>query len=71
MILLIVGGLVLMFLVWLGRGERLLTRSEWRMSAGLLSIGGFVASLALAIRGQWGIGVVPPWSGCASRISRA
>ena len=58
MFLLIAAGLVLMFLVWLGRGEQLLTRSEWRMGAGLLSIGGFVASMALAIRGQWEIGLV-------------
>ena len=58
MFFLISGGLVLMFLVWLGRGEQLLSRSEWRMSAGLLAVGGFVAALALAVRGEWQVGLV-------------
>jgi len=30
-LLLVTIGLVLMYLVWLGRGEPVLTRAEWRM----------------------------------------
>jgi hypothetical protein len=58
MIILIPTALVLMFLVWLGRGEPLLARSEWRLSAGLLADAGFVAAVDLAVRGAREVGVV-------------
>ncbi len=55
MMLLVVSGLILMFLIWLGRDKPVLTRGEWRMGAGLTSIAGVVAAAFLAIRGQWEI----------------
>jgi hypothetical protein len=56
-LLLITLGLVLMYLVWLGRGEPMLTRAEWRMGAGMGAIGCAVAAAFLVVRGQWEIAV--------------
>jgi DnaJ domain len=55
MVLLVTIGLILMYLVWLGRGQPMLSRAEWRMGAGMTSIGALVAAGLLALRGQWEI----------------
>jgi hypothetical protein len=58
MLLLVLGGMALMYLVWLGRGQPLLRRSEYRLGAGLTSLGGVFAAAFLTIRGDWQIGLV-------------
>jgi hypothetical protein len=57
-LLLVTIGLVLMYLVWLGRGEPMLTPVEWRLGAGWTSIAALIAAAFLAIRGEWAIGAV-------------
>ena len=53
MMLLALGGLILLFVLWRGWGKPVLTRGQWRMGAGLLSIGALFAAAVLAIRGAW------------------
>ncbi len=47
---------VLLFL-WSGRGRAVLTRGQWRVGAGLLSIGALVGAALVSIRGDWEIGL--------------
>ena len=58
MLLLVTIALVLMYLVWLGRGEPVLTGAEWRLGAGWTSIAALVAAGFLAVRGEWAISAV-------------
>ena len=47
---------VLLFL-WSGRGRPVLLRGEWRLGAGLLSIGALVGAALVSIRGDWEVGL--------------
>ena len=40
-----------------GRGKAVLTRGEWRLGAGLLSIGALVGAALVSIRGDWEVGL--------------
>lgn len=43
--------------VWKGRSRPVLTRGQWRVGAGLLSIGALVGAALVSIRGDWEIGL--------------
>jgi hypothetical protein len=57
-LLLVIIALVLMYLVWLGRGEPMLTASEWRLGAGWTSIAAVIAAGFLVVRGEWAVSAV-------------
>jgi hypothetical protein len=57
MAVLIVALLLLLAVLWLGRGKRVLTRGEWRAGAGLLGIACLVGAALVAIRGNWADGL--------------
>jgi len=44
-------------LVWKGRSRPVLTRGQWRVGAGLLSIGALVGAALVSIRCEWEIGL--------------
>lgn len=60
MLLLLIGALVVALILWRGWGKPVLTRGQWRMGAGLLSIGTIVGGAFVALRGAWeeGLGLV-------------
>ena len=53
MYLILIALVVLGYVVWRGRQQRVLTRGDWRTGAGLLAIGSFLAAAFLAVRGAW------------------
>src|SRR5581483_7962084 len=57
-LLLVTIGLALMYLVWLGRGEPVLTGAEWRLGAGWTSVAALIAAGFLAARGEWAISAI-------------
>ena len=51
----LIAGVVLF--LWSGRGRAVLVRGQWRVGAGLLSIGALVGAALVSIRGDWEIGL--------------
>jgi hypothetical protein len=51
----LIAAAVVAFLLWRSRGR--LAPGRWRIGAGVVSIGGLVAGLLLAIRGEWELGL--------------
>lgn len=54
----VLGGLLLLFFLWITRGKPLLKRREWRFLTGAFALAAFVAAAALGIRGSWGTAIV-------------
>ena len=53
MYLILLALVLLGYVMWRGRQQRVLKRGDWRTGAGLLAIGSFLAAAFLAVRGAW------------------
>ena len=58
MLYLAIGCAALAMFVWLGRGEPVLKRREWRFLAGAFAIACFAAAAYVGLRGGWGKSIV-------------
>ncbi len=53
MYLILLALVLLGYVMWRGRQQRVLKRGDWRTGAGLLAIGSFLAAAFLAVRAAW------------------
>jgi hypothetical protein len=71
MVLLILGGALIVLLVWAGWGKPVLTRGEWRVGSGLLGIGAVMGGALVAARGGYEKGLaIMAVGGVLAMVSR-